>query len=400
MIFQELFGIWFVLLLLVEIVFVCLAYFRSPPPPASPPVQRSLKRPRGGIILAWIVVLILFAVISLSGGSQVNSSPAAAVAHLISDTPYSTCLLYSFPLAKSYYVDGKVEDGKHALLPQEPPGCLGDLEGWLKKDVPEQVIVTGRADRRDLKPSSKYYSNESLAFERAQGVRAWLNSKVDNSRPKPGDRAILYASGPRYTGKTTDHPRLLDRDRSVDIRAYWQSPPDQNAASKASAKPPKTGFALNTQFLEPSVSVELLALMVALSAYLAVVRIFLGEASERLKTEAENLAIDAGYFEGLADRVQLDAQIGPPPPATQGKAKLKRARDLLTSKDKTSRQRDLLVFPDSLMIAAAFCLFLHAFFFLDATWLATSIRLFTLAVVTLLCFHGIEWFRSIIASQD
>jgi len=106
----------------------------------------------------------------------------------------------------------------------------------------------------------EYGSNKTLAYRRAESVVNWLTS-VD-SRLK--DRAILLAAGPEYLNRVAD-PRLLARDRSVYIRAEWEG----------DGEPAKGSVLGEAETLNRADTLALVGAIVALSAYLAAVGLFL-----------------------------------------------------------------------------------------------------------------------------
>ena len=196
-------------------------------------------------------------------------------------------------------------------------------------------------------------------IERAQCAIGWMTEMHESPGVKIrgsglSTRMILQSSGPRYAGDETNL-RLLARDRSVEIRAYWDGPPATN--SKPHPPPSeRAGWALNDQSLEPDVSVGLLALIVALSAYLATIGIFLRERAIKFKADID--CIQAAN------------------PAH------KKLEDLRKSKLTTDIYLYLLMVADLPMIVAAFLLFLHVFYFFSPRLLNTTIRLLTLAGIT------------------
>ena len=78
---------------------------------------------------------------------------------------------------------GKPVADKLGALPQDPPGCVSELTGWLKKTKPKQLMIIGRTDRRELsaRAARVYDSNASLAFDRARTVIKWLDQ--DSATP-------------------------------------------------------------------------------------------------------------------------------------------------------------------------------------------------------------------------
>jgi len=280
------------------------------------------------LIVAWASVIAIAVFHGFYGGSPVTEKP---VVH----SPY--CLVYAFPEPSS--LDRAPDLLKELKLPDEPPGCLRDMASYIREAT--QVTLLGRTDRRELSPEAgrQYRSNDVLALERAKDMQARLS---------PTMGALLLTAGPRYLGSKID-ARLLERDRSVEIRASWNSSPNVAEAL------PKSG-PLNTTSMEADVSMALLALMVALSAYLVTVGIFLADRVEKLENHS---------------RTALKAK-------------------------KIKLQRRLLILADTPTVVAAFLLSLHIFaFYPSVTLVPASILLFRMAVVTLILFHMSQWITAL-----
>lgn len=157
--------------------------------------------------------------------------------------------------------------------------------------------------------------------------------------------AILLASGPYQTPPA---PETCELERSVEIRAYWR-----DAKAGAGGGPPKKqGGLFSRGEMEPDVAVSVLSLLVALSAYLAAVRLFL---QERL-----------------------------------GGAKDEGGRD----EGKIRRRLRYVAMPDSLLIVAAVLLSAYVFFSPGPVLLRWGLGLAVAGGAVLVVFHGIEWSKS------
>jgi hypothetical protein len=286
-------------------------------------------------VLAVLIVVWAFVIVSIVIHGFFGEAPVAEQPEVHS--PY--CLVYAFPEPSS--PDKAPDLLKDLKLPDEPAGCLRDIASHISEAT--QVTLLGRTDRRELSPEAarEYRSNDALALQRAKDMEVLL---------APKDGADLLTAGPRYLAGKTD-ARLMERDRSVEIRAHWN-----NSSANAVESRPKAGGLLNAASIGPDVSMALLALMVALSAYLVTVGIFLADRVEKL--EARN--------------------------QTALKAK------------KIKLQRRLLVLADTPTVVAAFLLSLHVFaFYPSVTLVPASILLFRMSIVTLILFHMSQWITAL-----
>jgi hypothetical protein len=387
-------------------------------------VSAPLRR-RGALALILVLAAIALAV-AIDRAARWNPAPTNSHEAGIADMPASTCIVFDFPDAEAYATDPalKLPPPQEQLekLPQDPAGCIEQLQRWIGAAMPHQLTINGRADRRPLKPATqkRVISNEMLAFRRAQSVAQWIVGAAKSSDPKRDDlspRTLVGVSGLRY-GKETGDPQLFEQDRSVEVRSYWATAPAHaNTTSSAStpviAAPAQTnssdagkaeptspvlslvGVKINDEAMEPAVSLTVLSLFVALSAYLATVGFFLRQRVFDLDNEVEEIKIK------LADPA-LKA------PASQEKAKpgeehIEATRASYTELEtrhnkgitKTKRALRLLPIADLPMIMAALLLGLHLFFFLSTGWLRASIVFATFSAFVLVMQHGAQWFVTI-----
>jgi hypothetical protein len=281
------------------------------------------------LIAAWGVLILVIAIYGFSGGAPVTEQPVVHAAY---------CLVYAFPEPSS--PDRAPDLLKEFKLPDEPSGCLKDIATHISEA--SQVILLGRTDRRELSPQAarQYRSNDALALERARDMQARL-------APKGG--ADLLTAGPHYLDGKID-PRLQERDRSVEIRAHWN-----NTSTNLAESAPKAAGPFNTTSMGADASMALLALMVALSAYLASVGIFLADRVEKLESTKKPLK---------ANKIKM--------------------------------QRRLLILADTPTVVAAFLLALHVFaFYPSVTLVPASILLFRMSIVTLILFHMSQWITAL-----
>ncbi len=243
---------------------------------------------------------------------------------LVTQTPYFRCLYYRFP-------DAEVLPEHAQTMLEDPPGCMADFEDIVKQRPPDFILFTGRADRRELAsaPARKYPSNEALAYQRAKSV------KEQKAKAWKG-RFSLMAAGPAYFNGPPD-TRLLERDRSVEIRAYWQPPPAPESSSAS-------GTLFNVDH-----ELALLGVIIALSTYLAAVGFFVRQRiTEIAKTEPAN--------------------------------------------DIAKKKLRLLVLADLPLILAGLLLFMHVYYSWDS--LRSSMQLLAMGAVTLILYHSSQWWKS------
>lgn len=253
-------------------------------------------------------------------------------------------------------------------MPQDPPGCVDQFIAWVAKSPPRQLIVTGRTDKRELTPAAtrQYHNNASLAFQRAQAVIDRLDRAAgSNGRLKA--LSVPLTAGPQHLAESADS--VLRRDRSVEIRAYWQRP---SAAVQQPSRPNRIGWALNDEALDSAVSLTVLSLLVALSAYLAAVGLFMRERAANLGSLIDELDQKKIAAETLPRLLEL----------------LSKQRDeLWKRKNRTETRRTLLGLLDFLMIVAALLIGLHLFYFLPPQFLRASVVLVTFSGFSLVLLH-------------
>jgi hypothetical protein len=239
-------------------------------------------------------------------------------------------------------------------LPNKPAGCLAKVATGLGKTT--QLILIGRHDRRELSSAAagQYLSNASLALDRAEGLKGWLELQQGAK-----SNAIVLSTGPHQSGD-------LAEDRSVEIRA-------ESIRRET----------LNTEYLEADVSIALLGLMVALSAYLATVGLFLRDRGGKL---SEAIAPTEHRKKVLKERSELNQA---------EKDELKELNALADRHARNTLYRKLLILPDAPMILAAFLLFLHVFYFCPQATLNASILLFEMAAITFVIFHMFQWLMAL-----
>ena len=132
--------------------------------------------------------------------------------------------------------------------------------------------------------------------------------------------------------------RLMERDRSVEIRAYWESPQVQESSSAS-------GTLFNVDH-----ELALLGVIIALSTYLAAVGFFVRQRISELAKTA---------------------------PATCKIAK---------------KKLRLLVLADLPLILSGLLLFMHVYY----SWysLRSSMQLLAMGALTLILYHSSQWWKS------
>jgi hypothetical protein len=228
---------------------------------------------------------------------------------------------------------------------------------------PEQTLVdlvlTGHVDNQELKPNRAkiYGSNLSLALQRAQAVRGWLKRKTDGIGRQTGlppkddveSIALLVTSGAEHVGiNVSESDRTADRN--VEIRASWRRPvPPMESGDKKSWLE-LVGRRLNVPpGLDAATMLALLAFIVALSAYLASVRV---------------------YVKGLAS---------------------------VSPRSKKTVALVLISVADLPMIFAGLFIALYIFAFPRAFLFLWGLFLFAFAGVTMIILHASEWLGSVVA---
>lgn len=278
-----------------------------------------------GICAGWLA----FAAASAAPAEAVEAEGSAGFE---TDAPYSSCLVYPFPI-------GSAEIKKDEIR-QSPPGCFDNLGRAVQRSEVRLLILSGRSHSHDRQKTSRDPNwRAALGVERARELLALL--------PKPAMKleAVLLASGPYHTPST---PETCELERSVEIRAYWR----EAKASAGGGAPKKEGGLFFRGEMEPDVAVSVLSLLVALSAYLAAVRLFL---QERLGGFKDQGARDEGKI----------------------RSKLR-----------------WLSAPDSLLIGAAVFLAGYVFFSPEPWLVRLAVGLALLGGGALVVLHAFEWIKS------
>jgi hypothetical protein len=296
-----------------------------------------------GLVCAALALAAAF--IAFAG----TQAPVPAAATASSEPPMETftCQITAFP------------EGGHAVPADSGRvGCIVDLIERLRRQMPERLLLTGHVDHRELRPGAVkvYGSNLSLATQRATAVKDWLSRELSQSTLRStGQRfdferiVTLMPSGALHIGAgVTNADR--ESDRRVDIRVVWRAvaPPRDDPSPRPWWE--KVGRQLNTSALDSSSSLAFLAFLVALSAYLATVRLFLKQ-----------------------------------PTTTTSGATVSASKKLALV---------LITVADLPMILAALLLGLHIFAFAPPAFLRLSFLLFVFAGGTMVILHAREWVLS------
>lgn len=137
-------------------------------------------------------------------------------------------------------------------------------------------IVVGQTASCELSgksaPDETYYSR--LALGRAEAVSRWLTDGIRLKR-----QPVLLTSGPHMLPATRADQHA--RNRSVEVRAYW---PIRSEGQPVSMAANSAWWEMKSDVLQPPEMLTLLGLVVALSAYLAAVGVYLRERVETLRT--------------------------------------------------------------------------------------------------------------------
>ena len=285
-------------------------------------------------VCVGLCILTLIASFLMASSQEVKKPEAK-----LRDNPYSSCLIYDFRPGDLQ----KLDSAKLESLPQEPPGCMSELRRWFELFNPEQLIVVGQTASSELSgklSGETYYSR--LALARAAAVSKWLADGM------PYLQSVLLTSGPRVLPSA--HAYQHGRNRSVEIRAYWAI-----QARNESVSPRAFGH-VKYDMLKPPEMLAFLGLVVALSAYLAAVGVYLREQLAK--------------------------------PSSGPKDDIRR----ITIKTRLS----LLTIADMPMITAALLLGLHLFFGFPEWFVPGSVVLVGFSAVSLVLFHATEWFDPII----
>jgi hypothetical protein len=264
--------------------------------------------------------------------------------------------------------------GDHELPENIDSTCLELVASRLANPALtlDELVLTGHVDNHELKPSAVriYGSNLSLALQRALTVRGWLKRKQDAIGRQPGkpskvdveSLAVLVASGAEHVGDSVSNS---DRkaDRYVEIRASWRLPSSPPEAGETLRWYERIGRQLNVPpGFDAATMLTLLAFVVALSAYLASVRVSL----KALMSEVET---------------------------TNGGNTTIRKVDPKSTKVALV----LISVADLPMILAALFIGLYVFAFAPPFVLRWGLFLFAFAGGTMIILHASEWLESSIA---
>lgn len=267
--------------------------------------------------------------------------------------------------------DHATPSGVVRTFDQQPSDCLDSLARALVTNSNALIVLSGRVDKREMRlPRRRHYGDSlSLAYQRALTVREALLDEYESATLGRGDRRVLEAriipmpAGASNVGLSVSGPLLSD-DRSVDIRAYWvtatiaTNPEGQDDAPTGEITMFTSGDKLT-----------LLTLIVALSAYLASVRL---AAIGRLSALSRELSKDI---------------YGTPLVTDSNKAISRR-------KDDIGRSLKWLTLSDAPMIASGFLLGLHIFYAAGERALMWSVYLFTFGGIVLMLLHGLAWVKT------
>ena len=273
---------------------------------------------------AMLLVAAVFLIASLIAVFSVYEDPPPA------QEGQTACLAYGFP-------DGRNEVPSSGL-DTSPDDCISTLKSDLKEFSPRHVILIGHADKRELSGQlGRYYGeNGSLAMTRAYAVLALIGMPA---------QAVVLSSGARNVGEQVP-PELLKRDRSVEILVSWST----RSSTAAGSTPRSFGSGLNEAVVNSSESLTLLGFLVALSAYLATIRLFLQQEADKKKADPDHL--------------------------------------------KHTVMLSFITIADLPMVLAALLLGLHIFIFLAAGWFRVSLVLFIFAGMVMVLLHSREWAKS------
>jgi hypothetical protein len=278
----------------------------------------------------WLLLLITSVLWAWGDPGKPNGGEALAT-----QNAYFRCLYYGFPdgevLPDNGTSGGRGNIARSSVtMFEDAPGCMGDFDDLIKRRSPHVVVFIGRSDRNELSPHKlqKYGSNEALAYQRAKSVK-------ERTAKEWTGQSILIAAGPAYADGVRDS-RLLERDRSVEVRAYWEPRPEEGNLGAG------TLFNVDHELV-------LLGVIIALSTYLAAVSVFLRQ------------------------------QIG------------ERKGDQ-RSYDRPRKSLRLLVLADLPLILSGVLLFVHIYYSVRS--LQASLQSLAMAVTTLLLFHGYQWWIS------
>ena len=330
-------------------------------------LEGSQLRPLLLVIALFIAMAIVAA--GLSEGLTLISRTSTTAPPVPPGVPTSVsrCVVKSFAEG-----DHRAPTGGLRSLEQEPRESAVDriMEVLGREDLLFMAIV-GHADARELRAQTAavYGTNLTLAHLRAREASASLlreygaRDSGQNRRPEISGRVLVLASGSDHWGANRIAAELAE-DRAVEIVAY--SSPKAPTVTATTSGTIGTASVLNVANLEASVSLTFFTILVALSAYLASVRLVaiarLGELNDP----------ETDKPEVRAERIRAQ------------RAKIKRNLRWLTVAD----------IP---MVLAALLLGLHVFYFWPAWTLHGSFYLFTFAGLALLASHGFAWWRSITA---
>jgi hypothetical protein len=306
-------------------------------------------------VTAFVFLALVLVLVALEDAPATLSEAALPTTATAGDaeTVTTTCQLFGFP------------EGRHDLpagTDQTP--CLNELASRLTESTIDALVITGHVDKQELSRNARgiYGSNLSLALQRALAVRGWLE-RQQASRVKRagsanngdlGSLAMTVASGATHVGAdVSDDERKADR--SVEIRTVWKVRPPA-AATKEPLWWQRIGWQLNTARLDAGSALTFLAFVVALSAYLATVRLFL---------------------HGLAE----------PSDTREGGLRLRPASKKVALV--------LITLADLPMILAGLCMGLYLFAFVPPLFFRWSLVLFAFGGGTMIILHAREWRKSV-----
>jgi len=172
-------------------------------------------------------------------------------------------------------------DGGHAV-PTPVPECLKQIVDQTRAAIPLELRLVGGVDKREMRRQARrtYGDNLSLATQRALAVKDYLHGLSWNGATSwmaLEPRIALFAAGAQSVGEAIAED-VLKADRRVEVMAIWAVEQPENAIADGAPKQQPTGLIFNETFLDRQTSLALLAVLIALSAYLATIRIFLKQA--------------------------------------------------------------------------------------------------------------------------
>jgi hypothetical protein len=276
------------------------------------------------------------------------------------------CWVRAFPEAEHSIGNGDLQS-----LKMEPASCVDALIQRLAHDPNVLIVVIGHVDKRELRrPKARIYGNSiSLGYQRALAVRSALLNKYQvavprdtrNDPPSLEGRILAIATGAASIGERVNDAEL-EEDRAVEIRPYWFVAKATLVQSGQDSDIRPTGFGTGDKL-------TLLTLIVALSAYLASVRL-----------------VAIGRLVDLKGRVStdfFDKRLNTPANADVER----RSNDIKVG-------LKLLTLADAPMIVSGLLLGLHIFYGLPDASLRWSIYFFTFGGLALVGLHAHAWKRT------